>query len=302
MNALVRLLAPDGAVWTLSPGDLIGRMATAALPIDDGRISEAHALVSLRAGELKLLGLRGVFAVDGKPCKELTLRPGLWVELAPGLGLEVLDVELPEQMLALQGAELPQQVLVGACSIMAAPRLCIVGRYQGDAAAHVWNNGVHWRLRIAGSAACDVAAGDRFVVAGHELCAVAVPVGGAGPARTEVNAAFAPPLRIVAGFDTVHIHQLGEAHRAPVTLDGISARIISELVALHGPAAWELLAGEIWRDETDRPRLRQRWDVSLARLRGKLRASGIRPDLVRAGGTGQVELLLYQGDVVDDRT
>ena len=302
MNAAVRLLAPDGAVWTLGPGDLIGRMATAALPIDDGRISEAHALVSLRAGELKLLGLRGRFAVDGLPCNEVVLSPGLWVELALGLGLEVLDVELPDHMLALQGEGLPRQALVGACSVLVAPRLCVVGRYQDDAAAHVWNNGVVWRLRLAGHAARDLAAGDRFEVGGQWVSAVAVPVHGVGPARTEVHEAFAAPLRIVAGFDTVHIHQQGGVAVAPVSLDGISARIVSELVVLHGPAAWEVLAGEIWRDEPDRSRLRQRWDVSLARLRGKLRAGGIRSDLIRAGGTGQIELLLYQSDVIDDRT
>ncbi len=302
MNAIVRILAPDGAIRALGPGDLIGRMATAALPIDDGRVSEAHALVSLRAGELKLLGLRGVFAVDGQPCKEVVLRPGLWVALAPGLSLEVLDVELPEFMLALQGDGLPRQVLVGACSVLVSPRLCVVGRHQDDAAAHVWNNGVSWRLRIAGGAARDLASGHTFRVGDHELCAVAVPVVGAGQAHTEVDGAFAAPLHIVAGFDTVHIHPQGRVGVAPLTLDGISARIVSELVALAGPVAWELLASEIWRDEPDRARLRQRWDVSLARLRGKLRAAAIRPDLIRAGGTGQVELLLYQGDVIDDRT
>lgn len=302
MNAIVRLLGPDGRVWTLGPGDLIGRMATAALPIDDGRVSEAHALVSLRAGELKLLGLRGVFAVDGAPCKEVSLRPGLWVALAPGLSLEVLDVELPDSMLALQAEGLPRQTLVGACSILTEPRLCVVGRYQEDAAAQLWNQGVAWRLRLAGETVRDLAPGDTFMVGGHLVSAVAVPVSGVGFARTKVKGAFVTPLHIIAGYETVHIHLLGHGTEPPVAIDGISARILSELVALQGPAGWEVLAGEIWRDEPDRLRLRQRWDVSLARLRGKLRAAGIRPDLIRAGGTGQVELLLYQGDRVDDRT
>lgn len=122
MNAVVRLLAPDGALWALGPGDLIGRMATAALPIDDGRISEAHALVSLPAGELKLLGLRGRFAVDGLPCKEVVLSPGLWVELAPGLGLEVIDVELPDHMLALQGEGWPWTALAASTASTTARR------------------------------------------------------------------------------------------------------------------------------------------------------------------------------------
>lgn len=41
-----------------APGDLIGRLPGAALQIADPRVSEAHAMVSLRAGELVLLALR----------------------------------------------------------------------------------------------------------------------------------------------------------------------------------------------------------------------------------------------------
>jgi pSer/pThr/pTyr-binding forkhead associated (FHA) protein len=48
MLATVRLRLPDGSTTTLAPGDIIGRMASAALVLDDGRVSEAHAMVSLR--------------------------------------------------------------------------------------------------------------------------------------------------------------------------------------------------------------------------------------------------------------
>ena len=37
------------------------------LHVDDARVSEAHALVSLRGRELQLLALRGRFAVDSTP-------------------------------------------------------------------------------------------------------------------------------------------------------------------------------------------------------------------------------------------
>ena len=107
------------------------------------------------------------------------------------------------------------------------------------------------------------------------------------------------PLTIVASYDTVHLHREGQAALA---LDGISARIVSELVAFGGPASWEMIAREIWRHEEDRGQLRRKWDVNLARLRRKLRAVGIRTDLFRAGGTGQIELFLYKSDRVDDRT
>jgi hypothetical protein len=41
--------------------------------------------------------------------------------------------------------------------------------------------------------------------------------------------------------------------------------------------------------------------VNLGRLRARLREGGIRTVLVRAAGTGQVELVLRRHDVLDDR-
>lgn len=305
MRAYAKILAPDDTEWLLGPGDLIGRLATAALCIDDARVSEAHAMISLRGGELHLLGLRGLFVVDGPPVQEVTLREGLEIQLAPGLALEVLEIELPDHVLAIEGDELPRQVLTGASSLVATPRLALVGRYRDDAEAHLWNRGNGWRIRLRGEPARDLLPGDRFSVGGQQITAVEVALDRAGPQRTRVDGALSPPLRIVASYDTVHIHRagaLGATPEAPLTLDGIAARIISELVAVQGPAAWEVLAGEIWPDEDDRVQLRRKWDVSLARLRRKLRQASVRPDLIRAGGTGQVELLLYPGDAVDDRT
>ena len=80
------------------------------------------------------------------------------------------------------------------------------------------------------------------------------------------------------------------------------ARILSELVALGGPAGWEVVAREVWPDEDDAWVLRKRWDVNLGRLRGRLREGGVRTDLVRAAGTGQVELVLRHNDTLEDRS
>lgn len=98
-------------------------------------------------------------------------------------------------------------------------------------------------------------------------------------------------VHLIARYDTVHIHVEG---RPAVSLDGIAARIVSELAELGGPVSWDVLAGEVWRGDDDRLSLRSRWDVALARLRRKLRDNRIRPDLIRASGTGrrrQVELV-----------
>ena len=57
MLALARFRLPDGSVETLCAGDIVGRIWSAALRIDDPDISEAHALLSLRGEGLWLLAL-----------------------------------------------------------------------------------------------------------------------------------------------------------------------------------------------------------------------------------------------------
>lgn len=299
MHAFVRFRLPNGATAVLHPGDLIGRLESAALYLDDARISEAHAMVSLRGRELKLLALRGMFAVAGKPVNEVVLTAGLEIHPARGMVLTVEDVELPDEVLALEGPGLARQVLAGTTSLFVKPRPTLLPRYKSDAAAHVWNSVEGWRVQVAGEPAAELAPGDTFDVAGLTFRAVGVSLEQAARQATRVEGSVQQPLTVVASYDTVHILRDGQPALA---LDGISARIVSELVAFGGPAAWDLLAGEIWRGETDRGQLRRKWDVNLARLRRKLRAAGVRTDLVRAGGTGQVELLLYEADRVDDRT
>lgn len=296
MRAYVRLLAPGGQTAVLGPGDLIGRLASAALQLDDGRISEAHAMVSLRGRELRLLGLRGLFAVSGQPTDDAVLKPGMIFQPAPGLDVLVEEVVLPEEVLALEGDGLPRQLLLGAVSLCTRPQVALLPRHRSDADAVFWDTGEGWRVRVGNDPPKNLMPGDKLHVNGREFRAVTVPLSSAGKPPTRLDGAHSPPLRIVTHFDTVHIHVEGGS---VVALDGIAARILSELAALGGPAEWSVIAGEIWPEEEDRIYLRRRWDVSLARLRRKLRESRVRPDLIRAGGTGQVELLLRTGDRVE---
>lgn len=111
MRTFARLRAPDGSLAVLGPGDIIGRTAIAALRINDPRISEAHALVSLRGTSLKLLALRGRFFIDHTPQLEVELRSGLVVLLAQDLAIEVVEVSLPHEVLGLEGPGLARQLL-----------------------------------------------------------------------------------------------------------------------------------------------------------------------------------------------
>ena len=93
------------------------------------------------------------------------------------------------------------------------------------------------------------------------------------------------PIHVIACFDTVELHRDGES---TVVLGGLSAQLISELVAFAGPVSWVTVARALWPRDDEEGSLRRRWDVALARLRSRLRAERLRPDLVHADGSGQV--------------
>lgn len=299
MRAYVRVRAPDGSHHELVHGDLVGRLSTAALPIDDARISEAHAMISLRERELKLIRLRGGLAYDGKPVNELTLRPGLEVVLAAGISLHVESLHLPSSVLGLVGERLARQVLPPVASLVpAAEGVRLQAGYVQDAVAWVWCTGSAWRVRV-GERVAPLAPGDRFEVGGETIGAVEIPLEAAGGAATRAVGGVEAPLRIEANFDTVQIHREGAA---ALVLGGTHARIVSELVALAGPAHWKVIAGLLWPDAAEPESLRSRFDVALSRLRRKLREARIRTDLVHTDGAGQVELLLYPHDRVADHT
>lgn len=298
MRAFVTLRAPDGQVYEVSHGGVLGRLWSAALPLDDARVSEAHAMVSLRGEELKLLSLRGLFSTGRRPVRELTLEPGQRISLARGVVVEVLAVELPARVLALEAPGLPAQVLSGVCSVISGSPLSLVSGYHEGAAARIWSMGSEWRIRVGDGPAQVVAEGCQWTIEGHVVRAVEVPLASATQRDTLFRAGMQPAIRLVTRFDTVHVHREGQ----PVTsISGIPARIVSELGAIQAPVSWESVAREIWGG-VDRLTLRRRWDVNLRRLRVKLQDARLRPDLVRADGSGNFELVLYPTDqlVVDD--
>ncbi len=268
------------------------------MPLDDGRISEAHAMVSLREGELRLIALRGALAVDGRPCTEVALRPGLEIVLARGVSIEVGLVHLPPCVLAIEGFGAPAQIVPPVASIVAGATRLAAGHVE-SAIAWIWSTGSSWRIRTADSELRDLVPGFEIVVDERTLVFVTVALQHAGPAPTHAAGGATAPLRIAANFDTVHIHRTA----TPVlVLGGAHARIVSELVALGGPAPWRVLAELMWPGEDDFELLRSRFDVTLSRLRRKLKEARVRTDLVHTDGAGQVELLLYPDDHVDDRT
>src|SRR5688572_12986358 len=101
----VALRMADGTVVKLSPGALIGRLSSADLRFAEPTVSEAHALVSLRGRELKLLALRRWFEVGGHRLSELSLAAGQHIHLAEHIVLVVEEVHVASRILALSGLD-----------------------------------------------------------------------------------------------------------------------------------------------------------------------------------------------------
>lgn len=292
MRAFAVIVGPDGAEVELGHGAIVGRLASAALCVSDPRVSEAHAMVSLRGDRMRLLALRGRLMVGGAPSQDVVLEPGLVVELAPGVSLRVEDVVLPDSALALEGPGLPRQVLSGVCSLFTRPRPRLVPGFSGIAEAVVWGDGPTWRAWLPDGRTRPLAAGDVLEAGGLRVSVVEAQL---GPGETVVTTAPDDRIAVVARYETAQV----SCGASLALLTGVPARLLTELVAFDGPAPWEALARELWGAQGEREQLRARLDMALLRLRRRLRDAGIREDLVVATGTGQIQLVLRPGDTAE---
>ncbi len=299
MFAHVTFRTADGQLHQLGHGDLVGRLWTATLQLSDARVSEAHAMVSLRGGQLKLLALRGLFAVGGKPRKDLVLQAGQRIAFARGLEVEVVDLVLPEWVVGLEGDGLPRQPLPGACSLVLRPNPALVSRVQEGHVAVFWSTGEGWLVQLPGQEPEPLEPGWSLEVEGCRFDAVQIGLSRAGQDKTRMAGAVNAPLRLELHWDTVHLHRDG---LPTVTLKGHPARVLSELASVGTSLGWQELAGALWKDEPHRDKLRRRFDTVMNRLRGKLRDAGVRTDLVRPDGAGNFALVLKPEDAVDDRS
>lgn len=294
---------PDGQMIKAPPGALLGRLSTATVRIDDPRVSEAHALVSLRGSELKLLTLRGGLRVDGEKGDDIVLAPGQQIQLARGVELRVLVVELPSSLVAMQIVSMdrpfgpPVELTRSVYSIVPQPLPAIEPGFRQDAPAHVWNNSDGWSIRLSGGASEAIVPGASWDVAGFTVIALTIPLPEAGISETIVSERGYNTLRIIDRDGTIHIHPDGGSES--FILNGKPAQIISELAMMEVLAPWYVVAGEIWPRTRDLKILRRNWDQCLNRLRRKLREGNIRDNLVNADGTGNIELFLLPGDVLE---
>ena len=299
---LVTLETAPGETTQVGPGGIIGRMHSAALCIDDPRVSEAHAMVSLRGGRLQILALRGPVVFQGYRVSSKQLEVGQTFSLVRGLDLRVVDIDVPSEVVALQVDESePVRLVESVYSLVATPEglLRLEARHAGDAAGWVWASSETYRLRLADMEPEAVRVGCSWTIGEHRIQAVSRASVRASTPVTVASTLVGQSLRVVARFDTVHLHR---ADGPSAVLAGMSARIVSELAQFSSPVGWEVVAGEIWGQVPDRHLMRQNWDRNMRSLRANLRKAQIRENLVRPDGCGNVELYLTPGDELVDET
>lgn len=266
----------------LYPGCIIGRSWRSDLVVNDPRVSEVHAVVSLRGGSLKLRRLGGNLRLFGMPIEAAVLRPGQRIALADDLEILVDDIILPEQLPAIQIGDADPIPLDG-------PRVWVkngtVHSRPTSGAIEIWAVDEDW---FVGSPNRPLTEPVPFE--GQWLRMVYLKREDAEVPSTRARQLY-QPLQILARYDTV---QLRQADQPVLVLSGNPARLITELAEMGSPVSWRVVAGELWPAQPTEV-LRRRWDKCLASLRGKLRAARIRPDLVRSTG-GQVSLVLLGED------
>jgi len=283
-GAWIRVATAD-ATADLYPGCIIGRSWRCDLVINDPRVSEVHAVVSLRSGSLKLRRLGGNLWLYGMPVEAAILCQGQRIALAEDIEIRIDDIMLPETVPALRiggGEPTPLEgtrLWVDANGVHSRPV---------DGGVELWAIDEDWYAGRPGQPLIGP-----VQIGELQLELVQLERQQAESPATRARGLYAP-LHIVARYDTV---QLRQANHPVLVLSGLPARLLTELAELQAPVNWKVAASELWpKQPTDV--LRRRWDKTLASLRGKLREARIRPDLVRSSG-GQVSLVLVQGDVLE---
>lgn len=296
MFAAVCWVRGDGARFEVGPGAIIGRLTHADIPIPDPRVSEAHALLSLRAEAFHLLGLRGRFMVNGEVSTDTALEEGMRIELAPGAGLTVDAIQLPAAILALATPGQSPIPLPGVVSVAGQPAPTIRSGFHADASDHIFPDGEE-AVRISrGQLPQMIQVGNTFQVDGVPFTLQTIPLRSLSTPRTRAEGRYDAPLRIITRYDVVHIQREGAE---TLILSGVGATLISEIAAQGGTADWETLARIVWPNSSV-SKLRHRLDVNLSRLRKRLSDARIRRDLLSMNGCGQAELLLHHDDTLVD--
>ena len=277
----------------LGHGDLIGRIDSAALHVDDARISEAHAMVSLRGEALRLLALRGRIRVDGRFVNDVEIVPGLRVLLADAVELHFERVHLPAEVLAIRFADLPQHVLTSTISLHSRGGPTIVPGFDPRASAVLWSTNGVWRMVEPDGTPRPLHANTSCAVGGVPLVVEAVSLESA--AYEGIRPLPSTGLELLAAGAAVRIQRPGDER--PTMIGGVPGRILDQLIRAGGALSWRGLADGVWPDDRSvEASLRRRLDAGIGRLRERLREADAEHIEIALDGAGTVCLRLTEQD------
>ena len=280
--AAARFRLPEGPEVAVLPGGILGRLSTAALRLADPRVSEAHAMVSLRGQELRLLSLRGWLWVEGSHVSEVVLTKGLVVGLCPDLLLTVTEVSLPSTLLALRcpdGSVHPLHAHLGeAASLVGGPPWALVAGHRLEARARL-TVADGWFVSVDAGPPVELLPGGRIGLPGLELGVEEVPFvgGGADPTATQGSPRWTCAVEL-------SLTRFWKEERPVLTLRGRPHQLLAELAAF-GPGEvvdWRFVSTMIWTDVSDEQGLLNNFHKTLKVLRQKLLESGLPTTLVQS--------------------
>lgn len=287
------VLEPAQEPILLSPGDWIGRALQAALRVDDARISEAHAMVSLRGGALWLLALRGRLYQRGRVLPEVALEEGVQVALADGIVLRCEGVELPDEVQGLVVGSGAPQVLLGTTSLYLSPTPTLRAGFDAQADAVFWTVGDAWRVAVAGQPAVLFRPGTQVNVGTVAVQAVRVPF--ARAAQTRTRPTLRDPITWQPHAAGVRL-EMANQQRHEIT--GVPGRILAAGLLDDAPD-WLQVCATVWPDDLSSvASMRNRLDVGINRLRERLREVGAVDVRVAMDGSGRLMVSLPAVDSV----
>ena len=279
----------------LAPGDFIGRSYKASLILSDPRISEAHAMLSLRGQSLKLLALRGRFRHEGQVLLELDLKPGQAIELAKDIWLNCVEVCLPKHIPALRINQLPPVVLTNTISIFLTADPYIKQGVQPQADAMIWSSGDSWHITFGDGPSQRLNIGDQWAHDDHLIHVLDITR--REEAQLFTRSHIQQPLTLNVVDQRVHIHNEVDP---PVIISGVPGKILAALLRQSGSAHWTAIARQVWlNDKAGEDVLRPRFDVGLGRLRQQMKALFNTEDaLLEFDGTGILSIHLSKQDTI----
>lgn len=255
-------ISGQNELTVLGPGDIIGRSEWAALSLEDPRISEAHALVSLRGQSLKLLALRGRFRHQGVVCSEVELQAGVMIELADGVCLHCQEVSLPDTLPGLAVDTLPVIPLTSTISVFLTHPPNIHHGYHPEADLSLWSFGESWRIMHQNQPPQAIQIGDTWHVKGIDIRIEPVSSTVLNHPVTRSSLRLAMTLEVRG--DVVRIVRKNES---PLLVSGIPGRIFAAVLK-EGPLHWLDVVERVWpNDMSLEIAMRRRFDRGLSRLR-----------------------------------